>query len=46
MKYSETHGVDELDACQIHIVLRILVNQFVIVDRLGLDVFMTSTTVR
>jgi hypothetical protein len=38
MKYNETHGVDEFDACQVHVVLRILIDQFVIVDGLGLDV--------
>ena len=40
MTYDETHGVDELDTCQVHVVLRILINQFVIVNRFGLYVLM------
>lgn len=31
-KYDGTHGVDELDACEVHIILCILVDQLVIMD--------------
>ena len=45
-KCDETHRVDKPDACQVHIVLRILINQFVIMNRLGLDVFVTLMSIR
>lgn len=41
MEYRVAYRVDELDACQVHVVLRILIDQFVIVDRLRFDVLMT-----
>ena len=32
MKGNETHRIDELDACQVHVVLRKLIDQFIIVN--------------
>jgi hypothetical protein len=32
MKSDETHRVDELNARQVHIVLRVLIDQFVVVN--------------
>ena len=32
MEFDETHGIDELNARQVHIVLRVLIDKFVIVN--------------
>lgn len=45
-KYNGAYRVDELDACKVHIVLCIFTDQFVIVNRLGLDVLMTLMSIR
>lgn len=31
-KCDEAHRVDELDACEVHVILRIFIDQLVIVD--------------
>ena len=45
MKYNAAHTFDELDVCQVHVVLRVLIDQFVIVDRLRFDVLMTLMSI-